>query len=228
MKSSLSVLVALFGVAEVHAQYGIPFGRVWAFVNHDHLFWNTRMKLFASCALVALFSTSVFADFPFEEETRSFMAEVGIGPGSSTNTVSSFVPPQSIASQQMLFGLEEGGAADNLHYSVPGSSTNAPRASVRAFVYDSEIDARKQTCLLLGGASSNPRIAQHYHPENVGDDIVLIRKYSTPGVSTNCLENWCCAIAFNMAVWVETGNCSAPEFSLSLLNAVDIPVPQTP
>ena len=186
------------------------------------------MKHTVFVALVALVAVSVFADFSFDEETLSFMAEVGIGPGSSTNAVSSFVPPQSIASQQMLFGLEEGGAADNLHYSIPGSSTNAPRASVRAFVYDSEIDARKQTCLLLGGASSNPRIAQHYHPENVGDDIVLIRKYSTPGVSTNCLENWCCAIAFNMAVWVETGNCSAPEFSLSLLNVVDIPVPQTP
>lgn len=179
-------------------------------------------------ALVALVTVSVFADFPFEEETLSFMAEVGIGPGSSTNAVSSFVPPQSIASQQMLFGLEEGGSADNLLYTVPGSSTNAPRASVRAFVYDSEIDARKQTCLLIGGTSSNPRIAQHYCSEYIGDNIVLVRKFATPGVSTNCLENWCCTIAFNMAVWVETGNCSAPAFSLSLLNAIDVPMPQNP
>ena len=128
----------------------------------------------------------------------------------------------------MLFGLEEGGSADILLYTIPSSSTNAPRANVRAFVYDSEIDARKQTCLLLGGASSNPRIAQHYCPENIGNNIVLVRKFATPGVSTNCLENWCCSIAFNMAIWVETENCSAPEFSISLLNAGNVPMPQCP
>lgn len=184
------------------------------------------MKNIILTVLVTIVSTIVSAEIPFEAETLSFMSEVGVEVGSSTNAISSLTPPSSFVSQQISFDQEAGSMETGFLYSASGSSTNLPQARIRVFVYDSETDARKQTCLALGGASSNPRIAQHYCSDNRGKNLVLIRKYETPGISTNCLANWCCSIAFNMAVWVQSDNCSAANLCLDFLTAAGIPVPE--